>query len=411
MVRHFSNFLEAYYDYAKDGFVPDKFHYWTGVSIIAAALERKVWLPWNDTYVIYPNIYTMLISKPAIGKSTAINRGVGLLNKMRHEGLGHIKMLPSQITEARLVEIMSHAEVFDMGTTKAYQCAGFYYASEASACLKDITGSTGLVPTITAFYDCDNLFEKATVSMGEKKQTIINICFNLLAGATFDYLGKLVTDENIQGGFASRLIYVMQREFWDRDVSFQDRKKTKNPNAHLKLQLTEDLAEINKMVGPFSADKGYAELWEDWFKKHDRAVQTNPSPSMQALLGRKHTTMNKLPMILSASESDDRILKSHHFEKALSLVEEVERELPEMLRDGKAKVDNNQSGINNAILAILDKSPSRKIRSNALVNKLVLQGFEPGQVEKTIYSLSQNGELIRNSGTEIQLIGNANDYL
>ena len=75
-MRNFDNFLSSYMDYAVDGFCPDEFHFWTGVSVIAGALERKVWTNVTAQWTLYPNLYVLLISNPAIGKSSAGNKGV-----------------------------------------------------------------------------------------------------------------------------------------------------------------------------------------------------------------------------------------------------------------------------------------------------------------------------------------------
>src|SRR6185437_11776638 len=76
MARNFPNWIEAYCDYAADGFVPPQFNEWAALSAVAAALERKVWLPWGDTFNFYPNLYVLCVSMPGIGKSTALNKAV-----------------------------------------------------------------------------------------------------------------------------------------------------------------------------------------------------------------------------------------------------------------------------------------------------------------------------------------------
>ena len=57
MSRNFENFVDAYFDYTKDGYVPDKFHFWCALSTVAAAMERKCWLPWAGKFMTYPNLY------------------------------------------------------------------------------------------------------------------------------------------------------------------------------------------------------------------------------------------------------------------------------------------------------------------------------------------------------------------
>lgn len=415
MSRNYKNFIDSYLAYKKDEFVPDKFHLWTAISMVAGALERKCCLQWGDSAdspMFYPNLYILLVAKPGIGKSSAINPGVAMLKEVnKYTGSSHIKFLPSQVTEARLIELMRHPTTFQRGTEVVKQCAGYYYASEASACLKNIYGDfTGL---ITSFYDCDKEWEKATMGMENDTYKLVNVCFNLIAGSTFDYLGKLITDDNIMGGFASRLIYVIQNEVMVRKSPFQNRGIKQQTPIDRKL-LLHDLVRINKLVGNFHAEESVKLKWEAWYSEYDAARQQLPSESMQALLARKSTNLLKLCMILSASEDDDLIIKEHHWDRAMDLINGVEADLPSMLREGKAKDTRSQSGLNQAIFRKLITGGGR-VKLKTLEQVLQLEGFQTPEIRRTLetYKTENNVIKIHDSidGIEVELIGNADDYL
>src|SRR5690606_11504383 len=126
MSRHFDNFLDAYLEYANDDFVPEKFNLWSGLSAIAGALERKVWLPWGDTFSYYPNIFVLLVALPGVGKSTALNKAIGLLQEMNLKD-NRLKLIPSQVTEAKFIEMMGFSNPFHIGTQIYNQSSGFYW--------------------------------------------------------------------------------------------------------------------------------------------------------------------------------------------------------------------------------------------------------------------------------------------
>ena len=214
--RNFPDWLDAYAQYSNDNFVPPQFNQWSGLSVVAGALERKVWLPWNDTFSYYPNIFVLMVSLPGAGKSTALNKAIGILQDMNAR-TSSLNIIPSQVTEAKFIDLMSAQTVFEYGTQMIYQSAGYYFASEASNSLKNVFGD--FIACLTDFYDCPPFWEKATKK--DDKITLRNVSLNLLAGSTFDYLSKLVTDDNIMGGFASRLIYVVHREKLVRKQKFQ----------------------------------------------------------------------------------------------------------------------------------------------------------------------------------------------
>ena len=60
MKRMLSDWLAGYIEYTKNTEPPLSYHIWVGISTIAAALERKVYMKWGHSD-IYPNQYIVLI--------------------------------------------------------------------------------------------------------------------------------------------------------------------------------------------------------------------------------------------------------------------------------------------------------------------------------------------------------------
>lgn len=413
MSRNFPDFVDAYMKYANDGFVPEHFNKWSCLATIASALERKVWLPWTDTFSYYPNIYVLMVSLPGVGKSTALNKAVGLLTDMNLKTTS-MNIIPSQVTEAKFIKLMGNAKPFQHGTRSILQSSGFYWASEASNSLKNIYGD--FIACLTDFYDCPPLWEKATNK--DDKITLRNVCLNLLAGSTFDYLSKLVTDDNIMGGFASRLIYVVHREKLIRNQKFQLGGGGSDPSgarAEYRKALVEDLTEIHKMVGPFTATKEFGEAWEEWYPDFEEKRQSNPSEKMQSLLVRTNTNVIKTAMLFSAAERSDRVLTIEHWDKALTLVETIEKDLPGIFRESKAGDVQSQSGLMQAIFKIFVNAPNRTLSASDLRGALYMQNAHPIQVDATVKALMNSGKLkivgADSSGSVIKLLADPDHYI
>lgn len=381
--RNFPDFLDAYFEYSRDDFCPDPFHYWTGVSTVAAALERKVWLPWSKTLNYYPNIYTLLVSLPGMGKSSAANVGVALLRDATE-----VRFIPEQITEAKFIESMGRRKTFVFGDKEIQHSSAFYYASEASSSLKNVYGD--FIAMLTDFYDCRDIWEKATMKSGEVR--LKNICVNVLAGCTFDYLGKLITDDNIMGGFASRILYVIHDEKKVRNPGWND---TIKHDEKLHKKLVEDLHVIHNLKGRFRADEGFKKRYMEWFPKFDEARQGIESEKMQSLLVRKSTNLMKLCMIVSASRRNDLLLKEEDWVTAMRRLDKIEAQLPKMLRAAQMKDTQSQRSLNLAILSCLDDSPTKKLKENVLKGKLLAQGFDPTKVIGTIQFMCASGTQIK----------------
>lgn len=389
MKRNFPNFLDAYVEYADNKWAPRSFHLWAGVSLIAGALERKVWLPWDDTFSYYPNLFVFLVSNPGVGKSSALNKAVNLLQDLNKGYGGNLMFVPSQITEAKFIDVMTQAKAMECGTKIQYHSSGYYFASEASNSLKNIFGD--FIACMTDFYDCPPFWEKATKKDGQV--TLNNVCFNLLAGCTFDYLSKIITDDNIMGGFASRVTYVIYKDKLVREAKFQGGSAVEETaeRARMRAALAQDLAQIHKLVGAFKGGPGFGDLFEKWYPEYEKMRQSLPSEKMQSLLVRKSTTIFKLCMILAAAEANDLTLRPQHWERAMAMTEEVEKELPMMLREAASRKTDTQTGLNQAIFREF-VAPER-VTMSGLKTKLLLNGFDPMKIESTIDKLLKHGAI------------------
>lgn len=406
--RNFENFIDAYLAYANDSFTPEKFNLWSGLSAVAGALERKVWLPWSDTFSYFPNIYVLLVALPGVGKSTALNKSIGLLQDMDRTK-GNLKLIPSQVTEAKFIELMGYSAPFEIGTRVYNQSAGYYWASEASNSLRNIYGD--FTACLTDFYDCPPFWEKATLK--DDKITLTNVCLNLIAGSTFDYLGKLVTTDNIMGGFASRLIYVVHRDKMIRNQQFQlGGSKKDEARKDYRVKLIQDLQQIHEMVGPFRATQEFGDAWEAWYPAYEEMRQSQKSEKMQSLLARANTNVMKLAMLFSACESNDRILKINHWDRAITLIEECGREIPMIFREAQAGDTSSQAGLNQAILKFMDK---KTLPISQLKMHLLTSGFPAAKIDASLNYMMTNGGLkaVGDSalGLTVKLLLNPNDHV
>lgn len=403
--RNFPDFLEAYFDYANDSFCPEKFHHWIGLSVVAAALERKISLK-QGKITHTPNIYTMLVSHPAVGKSTAMDAGTDLLEQMREKYATNFRIIPNQATEPALVDLMKLVEYIQVpGTTVQYpHSSAFFYASEASAsALQNTCGD--FVAAMTAFYDCPKFFRKKL--KGEQHTVKIeNACMNMLAGATFDYLKNLVNETSVMGGFASRLIYVISKERQVREIKWGS---SIEHDAGIRQKLIEDLAHINKLIGPVTATKGFIKRYEEWQPEFDRYLIKLNSPRMESIMSRKGTNMIKVAMILSASERDDLIVDETHFDRAQKLIDDVTEDNSFIISSAMIADKSSQSGLSQLILQTVAKAGGRTSIA-ALKGAIVSNGNDLTRVDVTIQVLQQAGQ-IQLDGTDIRLLVDANSNL
>lgn len=404
MARHFPDFLEAYEAYALDGFVPDRFHQWVGRSIVAAAVERKVTLKQGRIHHV-PNIYVMLVSHPAVGKSTAIEAGTDLFEAVRADHNPNLKIIPNQATEPALIDLMKIREMMQISPAIFYpHSSAYFYASEASAsALQNTCGD--FVAAMTAFYDCPKWFRKKL--KGEKDSTEIeNSCMNLLSGATFNYLKTLVNEQSVLGGFASRLIYVVAPE---RKVRVNKWGSSREFDSVMGRKLVEDLADINKLVGPMRPTPEFIACYEEWQPQFDRYLIDLNSERLEAIMSRKGTNLLKVSMILSISEGNSLVVTDKHFERALEIIEDAYKDNPSIIAAAAMAEKNSQSGVNQIIGQTVKKAGG--VMPMADLKRVALSaGYEVDSISKTIEYMLGSSYLERD-GSNIKLLVDPDRHL
>lgn len=407
-------FIRAYCARYDDGFIPPIFNKFVALSTVSAALQRKVWLPIHGNFAFFPNIYVLLVADPAVGKSTAISKGTGLLQEINRKN-GTVNILPSSMSESAFYDALAEGRGFEDSVSVAGKTlltkmnSGFYFASEASAVLCNKHNSK-LIESLTDFYDCNAHWVDRTQAHGHRELT--NICVSLLAGSTFTYLNQLVSDNNVRGGFASRMLYVVHRITEVKEQELQRGGRTPE-EARYDDALAADLMQIHKLVGCMYAEPEMAEAWKAWHVDMQTRHLKLPSDNLKSLVSRTNPNVLKLSMLFSAAESDDRCVRLKHFQEAVEIVESINKELPDVFREARAQGGPGAGGkpLANLIMTLVPKMPKSLIRTSALA-----AGFNAREVDALMQSMIDDGTLAvagaAAGGTVyLKICGDVNKYL
>ena len=109
MTRRHKDWLQAYIAYAQHSEAPVRMHFWSGVSAVAGALRRKVWID-QAYFKWYANFYIVLVAPPGVvSKSTTSGTAMSLLKQVPG-----IKFGPDIVTwPALVVGFAGAAETFE----------------------------------------------------------------------------------------------------------------------------------------------------------------------------------------------------------------------------------------------------------------------------------------------------------
>lgn len=381
--RNFPNFIDSYIKFTLNQESTKRIHTWVAISIIAAALERKVWLDAGH-FTVYPNFYIFIIGESGtVRKSTSTGIGVSLLR-----ALNSLRIMNERVTDASLIDQMRRStSEFNLGTKKQVQSSIYAFASELIVFMREVSGP--ISELLTTFWDCPQEWTYETKRDGEMK--IIAPCLNLLGASTPTWLSKSIPVEELEGGLASRVMFVVERENPDRFIAWPELDAEA---VMMRPKLIADLRQIHALSGPFSVTPAAKKFYEDWYIGHKMGHQRAVDPRFKGYQGRKPVTVWKLAMVLAVAESNKLEFDVHHIKHALELLEGIEINMNEAF--GGSGENKLASGIFRIlqILQALGTIPHKRIC------QLLWQdytGLEIDQIVKDLQSL-QEIEVFRQGG-------------
>lgn len=319
-MRHFSDWLEAFVEYASYGEAPKHVYFWVGAWTVAGALRRRVWLD-QVYFQWYPNLYVVLVAPPGIiSKSTSADMGASLLRRV-----AGIRFGPSVVTWQALVQAFCQAaEAFEYGGEWHTMSPLSIVSSEFGNLLNP--ADREMVDMLVNLWD-GRSFEKRTKTFGS--EDVINPWINLLACTTPEWISGSFPEYMIGGGFTSRCVFV-----------YVDQKARYVPYPALEVpadlgkrveQLVEDLAHIAKLVGPFQLTPDAIEWGRAWYEEHYRVHAPRFDPALYgAYAARKQTHIHKLGMIISAAQRDTLQITAEDLALADTMLTMLEPTMPKV---------------------------------------------------------------------------------
>jgi len=299
--------IREYIAYTKPQQSPTIFHTWAAVSVIASVLRRRVWID-RSFYILYPNLYIILVSDSGVGmKSTAFKIGIKLLEK----AVPDIAVMKGKLTTGYLIDWMQQTMAKNPGGLAELTI----FASEFKVFTKGVYSDSSLMEDLTDIYDC-GVFEYRTKGQGIYK--IEKPCINLSACSTPEWFITGSAADFIGGGLSSRIIPV---------AILADEKQVANPKKiamsdEIERKLMADLSQMSQLTGAFFVTKEAEDFFERWYLVRDK--YKNPDQRLKGYFSKKHDLVYKVAMIISASINDDLVITEDHIESALSLLGKIE---------------------------------------------------------------------------------------
>lgn len=322
--RKCKDWLKSFITYASYGEAPLKMYFWTGVSTIAGALRRRVWID-QKYFQWVPNFYVILVAPPGIvSKSTTANVGMKLLRDVPGVTFG-----PDVVTWQKLIEDMGKSSelVLDPSTGEYLPMSCVTIASSEFGSFLN-PQDREMVDVLVSLWDGQvGAFNKSTKTCGN--DTIQNPWINIIACTTPAWIAGNFPEYMIGGGFTSRCVFVYAEK--KRQYIAYPADHVPENFLPLRADLLHDLEIISTMVGEYELSESAKEWGEIWYENHNTVKHRSLAPEQfGGYLARKQTHIHKLAMIIAASESDDLIIHRHHLEFASEMTDALEPDMPKV---------------------------------------------------------------------------------
>lgn len=358
--RILPDWIEGFLEYTEETEPPKNFKRWVGISAVAACMKRKCWLDWDIVTTLYPNMYIVLVAPSGKGrKSTAMKPGLKLLREVG------IEPVAESITREALIRKFKDAEFTELidpatGAMRAHSSLTVF-ASELAVFLGCGYNNPQFISTLTDWFDSNDVWKYETKHQG--KDEINGIWLNLIGATTPSLLQTTLPPDAIGGGLTSRMIFVYEPRK-EKTIPFSP--VTKQLLA-LEQQLISDLEQIKAMVGNFKIDGEFIDRYFPWYA----ASEDNPpfeDHNFDGYMERRATHIRKLAMIVSASRSNEMVIRAKDFDRALEIMRITEQKMPNTFSHYGARKD---AGLMRTVLLTIAQASQNGLmcKRSALIRK------------------------------------------
>lgn len=337
--------LERWENYLKDVVSPDSYIRWGFFSLIACALQRRVFKGNLDIDPLFPNMYVIFVGEPGIGKGRVTSQVEKILRfhkKDHKQGDDDPFSKPEKISDDNklkgdvplLIPVGANATTYEaLVSAMSNSVRSLYYQASPTQkrlyihssmcfCLSEIASlfrkkMEDLVRFLHETYDCVN-YTYDTKHQG--KDIIRSSCLNLLGGTQPSFLKTVFEDELLNEGFASRTVFICAdgpRFRTMRSVSCNDEQL-----EGYKI-IVEHVKKLSTLFGEVKFSDEALKFLEEWWQ-NEEALTVNKNVRLKHYYARKNITVMKLAMVIHFCDNLDLTVSLDECKQAILELEKVE---------------------------------------------------------------------------------------
>lgn len=373
------SFLELYLRHVGKSEVPERYHLWCSISLVAALLGSNVWHESIRGQPLRPNLYTALVGPGGIGKDVAINEAMKfLVGRERRTGLFFGKITYAGLLDQLATPAFATKDVLAKASAKIY-----LVMSELAMDVGEGPLASMFIKHVTGLYSGAPVALSERIRSRDEKTEIKNHVLNCLWGSTERWLIDTVGQDAILGGFFARVIPVQARYDFDNR---QHKPDYPPDHAALIVELKNRVERIATLRGEMRYTRKAQEIEDAW-------IQHRPAPTDERLFAtwkRLPALARKLAMTFAASSTPEPslVIKSHHIAIAQKMADRILKEVPTIMDYASTSSSTVKIETVRALIA-----EAKTIQWSQLVQRARTRGVSAGEVREAVNALLEGHEI------------------
>lgn len=304
-----NNFIKLYMHACGKSEVPDEFHFWSCMSLIAALVADRVMLRWMKQQPLIPNLYVFLIAPSGIGKNVAVN--VASQYVLQEGWLERkVNYYRGKLTPPRLHDLLGRKKwVEEIGEYEEPNSKIWLLTPELTYGMGKGEMAEQLIETMTELFSSGKIpLKEGTRTHGEL--TVEDPCINWLAGTTREWLVDAVKKKGIMGGFFARVMPVYYPHLTPRERIWKPVYPSDHREVHEYLKLRAQ--QLSYIEGEFEITPEADAYGKQWDANRRPPVDEHLAPYHN----RAREMMWKLSMLFALSDGGLLRIEPKHVQRA-----------------------------------------------------------------------------------------------
>lgn len=315
-------FLDYYLAYCGDSEVPRRWHMWACLSLIAAAVADRVGIDIGGSKWLAPNLYVFLVGPSGSGKEMAISKATSLA-----KDIPAFNISSGEITTRGLFNLLGTKDQYENFTKNK----AWLVMEELAQCISLRDEGRRLLKNFTKMYGRDPLpLDNRTGKY--KHVTIPDLCLNIIAGTTKNWLFDTISAADIHSGAFARIVSIVDARDYEHP-----RPRIQRPGNYYEL-----VHYLKQAAEWYTVLKAEARVHPEVYEWHEQWYCGKTQPDDELLIphyNRRDELLHKVAAVLglakidfdSYSPGEPVWLRLEHFIQADYLIQDAQKDLPMLL--------------------------------------------------------------------------------